>query len=151
MSANTLKCNQIFFQVDKINLGDLMRIHDTENYNKVKDCISMKNLAKLIEEKNLSITNVAQFADITLSNSTISAYISGDKLPSIPTLISLADYLDCNIDYLLGREDNPIRVSNIESITNNNSLSSLFNNIHSLSKDKQKLVEAYVKGLMDND
>ena len=85
MGANTLKCNQIFFQVDKINLGDLMRIHDTENYNKVKDCISMKNLAKLIEEKNLSITNVAQFADITLSNSTISAYISGDKLPSIPT------------------------------------------------------------------
>ena len=72
-----MKCNQIFFQVDKINLGDLMRIHDTENYNKVKDCISMKNLAKLIEEKNLSITNVAQFADITLSNSTISAYISG--------------------------------------------------------------------------
>ena len=151
MGANTLKCNQIFFQVDKISLGDLMRIHDTENYNKVKDCISMKNLAKLIEEKNLSITNVAQFADITLSNSTISAYISGDKLPSIPTLISLADYLDCNIDYLLGREDNPIRVSNIESITNNNSLSSLFNNIHSLSNDKQKLVEAYVKGLMDND
>lgn len=113
-----------------------MRIHDTKNYNKVKDCISMKNLAKLIEEKNLSITNVAQFADITLSNSTISAYISGDKLPSIPTLISLADYLDCNIDYLLGRENNPIRISNIESITNNNSLSSLFNNIHSLSKDK---------------
>ena len=128
-----------------------MRIHDTENYNKVKDCISMKNLAKLIEEKNLSITKVAQFADITLSNSTISAYISGDKLPSIPTLISLADYLDCNIDYLLGRENNPIRISNIESITNNNSLSSLFNNIHSLSKDKQKLVEAYVNGLMDND
>ena len=128
-----------------------MRIRDTENYKQVKENVSMKNLSKIINDKNLSITKVAQFANITLSNSTISAYISGDKLPSIPTLVSLADYLDCNIDFLLDRETNPMRISKMDSITNDNDLGMLFHNIHELSKDKQKLVEAYVKGLIDNN
>lgn len=128
-----------------------MRIRDTENYKQVKQNVSMKNLSKIINDKNLSITKVAQFAQITLSDSTISSYISGDKLPSIPTLISLADYLDCNIDFLLDRETNPMRISKIDSITNDNNLGILFHNIQELDKNKQKLVEAYVKGLIDND
>ena len=128
-----------------------MRIRDTENYKQVKENVSMKNLSKIISDKNLSITKVAQFAQITLSDSTISSYISGDKLPSIPTLVSLADYLDCNIDFLLDRETNPMRISKMDSFTNDTDLGILFHNIQGLNKDKQKLVEAYVKGLMDND
>lgn len=128
-----------------------MRIRDTENYKQVKQNVSMKNLSKIINDKNLSITKVAQFAQITLSDSTISSYISGDKLPSIPTLISLANYLDCNIDFLLDRETNPMRISKMDSITNDNNLGILFHNIQELDKNKQKLVEAYVKGLINND
>lgn len=30
-----------------------------------------------------------------------------DKSPSADKLIQIADYLDCSVDYLLGRTDNP--------------------------------------------
>lgn len=126
-----------------------MKINDTVNYNKVRNTISMKNLSKLISSKNISITKLAQFSEITLTDSTINAYIAGDKLPSIPTLVSIANYLDCNIDYLLDRTDNPMEINKLNSLSKNEDLSILFNNISSLPEDKQLLVEAYVKGLID--
>lgn len=126
-----------------------MKINDTENYNKVRNTISMKNLSKIINSKNISITKLAQFSEITLTDSTINAYIAGDKLPSIPTLVSIANYLDCNIDYLLDRTDNPMEINKLNSLSKNEDLSILFNNISSLPADKQMLVDAYVKGLID--
>lgn len=126
-----------------------MKINDTENYNKVRNTISMKNLSKIINSKNISITKLAQFSEITLTDSTINAYIAGDKLPSIPTLVSIANYLDCNIDFLLDRTDNPMEINKLNSLSKNEDLSILFNNISSLPADKQMLVDAYVKGLID--
>ena len=31
-------------------------------------------------------------------DSTVTAYINGQKIPSVPTLISMGDYLNCNLD-----------------------------------------------------
>lgn len=37
-------------------------------------------------------------------------YESGDGYPSVPGLISLADYFNVSLDYLVGRSDDPTRL-----------------------------------------
>ena len=124
-----------------------MVINDKENYNKVKDSISMDNLKNIIKSKGYSPIKVAMESKI--SSSTINAYMNGQKLPSVTTLVSMSNFLDCNLDFLLGRTDIPTKIDAIENINKNPKLALLFQNISSLPKDKQELVEAYVKGLMD--
>lgn len=127
-----------------------MKINDRENYDKVRKTISMKNLSKILNDKNIKITKLAQFSDVTITDSTVNSYINGQKLPSVTSLVSIANYLDCSIDYLLDRVDNPMRIDKVEHIKQNERLNLLVNNISNMSEDKLKLVEAYVKGLIDN-
>lgn len=50
----------------------------------------------------------AQIADaLSLKERVIKCYGSGDAKPSYNALIDLANLLDCSVDYLLGRTDNP--------------------------------------------
>jgi len=136
------------FIVDKIVLGDNVRINDKENYLSIRNSISMTNLKKIINAKGYLITKAA--INSRVSESTIKAYMNGQKIPSIPTLISLADFLNCNLDYLLDRTDNPIKFKDITKINNNQELNQLMQNIISLPSDKQQLVIAYVMGLLNN-
>lgn len=125
-----------------------MRINDKENYDKVKSSISMRNLKTIIDSKNYTITKVA--INSKISDSTVNAYINGQKIPSLPTLISIGDYLNCNLDYLLDRTDNPITISDLDKINSDRELNQLFQNIVSLPKEKQELVKAYVKGILNS-
>lgn len=136
------------FIVDKIVLGDNVRINDKENYLSIRNSISMTNLKKIINAKGYLITKAA--INSKVSESTLKSYMNGQKIPSIPTLISLADFLNCNLDYLLDRTDNPIKFKDITKINNNQELNQLLQNIVSLPSDKQQLVIAYVKGLLNN-
>lgn len=124
----------------------LMKINDKEHYEKVKSTISMSNMRSLIDSKNYSITKLAMNASV--SESTINSYLNGQKIPSLTTLVSIANYLNCNIDFLLGRTNNPANVDEI-GMTENKDLNLLFYNIKSLPKEKQELVAAFVKGLMN--
>ena len=45
-------------------------------------------------------------AHLGLSNATATKWKKG-AIPNGETLIGIADYLDCSVDYLLGRTDNP--------------------------------------------
>ena len=45
--------------------------------------------------------------DILVSSSVISKWKKGECLPNGETLKRIADYLDCSVDYLLGRTDDP--------------------------------------------
>ena len=135
--------------VSKIVLGDeLMRINDRENYNKIRNSISMKNLGKIIEDKGYTITKVA--INSKVSDSTIISYINGQKIPSLPTLISIADFLNVNIDYLLDRTDNSMRIDDLKIIDGTQDLNLLIKNIMELPLEKRQLVKAYVQGLTDN-
>lgn len=135
--------------VAKIVLGDeLMRINDRENYNKIRNSISMKNLCKIIEDKGYTITKLA--INSKVSDSTIISYINGQKIPSLPTLISIADFLNVNIDYLLDRTDNSMRVDDLKIIDGTQDLNLLIKNIMELPLEKRQLVKAYVQGLTDN-
>ena len=124
----------------------LMKINDKEHYEQVKNTINMSNMRSLIDSKNYSITKLAMNASV--SESTINSYLNGQKIPSLTTLVSIANYLNCNIDFLLGRTNNPTNVDEI-GMTENKDLNLLFYNIKSLPKEKQELVSAFVKGLMN--
>ena len=125
-----------------------MIINDRENYDKIRASISMDNLKKIIDAKGFTTTKVA--VESKISDSAIISYISGNKIPSLPVLISIANYLNCNLDYLVGRTNNPIKIDDMSKSYNDKDLMLLLQNINSLPKDKQELVKAYVKGLMDN-
>lgn len=125
-----------------------MRINDKEQYQKIQDSITMKNLRTIIDSKGYLIQKVA--SNSLVSDSSISAYITGDKRPSVAALISLANFLDCNIDFLLDRTNNPVTIDKLNELNNNPELNQLFNNILSLPKDKQELVKAYVQGMLNS-
>jgi hypothetical protein len=86
----------------------------------------------------------------TNKNKFYKAYMNpnSDKIPSLPTLISMADYLNCNLDYLLDRTNNPMKVDEIDSLSKDKELSQLVHTLSSLDKNKLDLVNAYVQGLL---
>ena len=45
--------------------------------------------------------------EIGVSSGIITKWKSEGTLPNGETLIKIADYLDCSVDYLLGRTDKP--------------------------------------------
>ena len=45
--------------------------------------------------------------ECSLSKNTLSSMLSGGSTPKSENLAKIADYLDCSIDYLMGRTDNP--------------------------------------------
>lgn len=66
----------------------------------------IQNLFKIIEERGISAKKLSDITGISTGN--ISDWKSGRCLPSISALITIADYLNISIDYLVGRTDDPI-------------------------------------------
>lgn len=66
---------------------------------------NINNLFTRIVELNLTAKKVSEATGISTGN--LSDWKGGRCLPSADKLEKLADYLDCSIDYLLGRTDNP--------------------------------------------
>lgn len=56
--------------------------------------------AKKVDKKDV-------FTTCNISRVTYYRYESGERLPTLETLIALADYFGVSIDYLVGRTDNP--------------------------------------------
>lgn len=70
-------------------------------YNSQDIAIAIKNLAKV---KGLTIRQL--LLDCNLSINTLSSMQSGGYYPRLEAIAKIADYLDCSVDYLLGRTDN---------------------------------------------
>ena len=60
-------------------------------------------LKELRKSKNLSQIRLAM--ELKLNQNTISRYENGEREPGIAELISIADYFDVSVDYLIGRTD----------------------------------------------
>jgi len=60
-----------------------------------------ERIRHLREDSDLSQTHFAKF--LSLSQRSLSHYENGTREIPIETLIKIADYFDCSIDYLLGR------------------------------------------------
>lgn len=66
-----------------------------------------ERLLNLKETRNLLQKDIA--LAIGVSVRTYQRYEKGEMQPTMPILISLADYFDISIDYLVGRSDDPTR------------------------------------------
>lgn len=64
--------------------------------------IFVENLQSLMKEYKVNQVKLA--AGIHISQSAISAWLSGKKEPSMQSLWLLADYFDVSIDELIGRK-----------------------------------------------
>lgn len=71
-------------------------------------------------------------------------------MPLIPTLVSLADFLNVNMDYLLERTDNPMKIDDLRKFDEDQDFNLLIKNIMELPVGKKQLVRACVKGIIDN-
>lgn len=67
--------------------------------------VNVDNLFRIISEKGISQSKVAK--DTSVSTGNISDWKNGKSLPSASKLDELATYLECSVDYLLGRTDKP--------------------------------------------
>ncbi len=66
----------------------------------------MKNNLKLLR-KNRGYTQLALQMKTGIEQALISKFENGERIPPTETLITLADFYNVSIDYLLGRTDNP--------------------------------------------
>ena len=71
------------------------------------NCLS-RRLKELRTSRNLSQRQLAEL--VGLGESTIQSYELANRSPSIDICITLADYFDVSLDYLVGRTDNPARL-----------------------------------------
>ena len=94
--------------------GDFMR-----NSQEVAKIIKL-----LAKSKNISIGKMLE--DCEVSKNALSTMLSGGHLPRTENLVKIADYLDCSVDYLLGRVDTP---NGTYSINNNTNINGTQNNV----------------------
>ncbi len=95
-------------------------------------------LKEIRNKKNVTQIRLSIEAEVT--QETISAYESGKAMPSVDTLIKIADFLDVSIDYLLERTDNPLVNSSTKDEDNE-----LLNIYHQMSKEQKKDMITYAK------
>lgn len=67
--------------------------------------VNLTNLFYRIQSLGMTAKKVSD--DTGISTGNISDWKSGRSMPTAPKLVILADYLNCSVDYLLGRTDNP--------------------------------------------
>lgn len=67
--------------------------------------ITADRIRKIREEKGISATELNRICD--LSKNTISVSANSKNGLSAKILFDIAKFLDCSVDYLLGRTDNP--------------------------------------------
>ena len=65
------------------------------------DMAFSRRLQELREAKNLDRKTLAELCG--LSKDMVGQYERGEKMPSLKTAITMADYFDVSLDYLLGR------------------------------------------------
>lgn len=65
----------------------------------------MERLVQIMEERKISAYKLSK--ETGIYQSTISQWKSGLQRPSLEAAEKIANYLDCSVDYLLGRTDKP--------------------------------------------
>jgi transcriptional regulator with XRE-family HTH domain len=65
----------------------------------------VERLKLLRKQRHLSQVGLA--IELNMNQNSISRYENGEREADYTALITIADYFDVSIDYLLGRTDNP--------------------------------------------
>lgn len=105
--------------------------------------ILAKRISMLRKEKNLNQLELSKILNI--SNTTLSQYETGKRVPSDEIKNQIADYFDVTVDFLLGRSDirNPYKNCN----KSRNLKTAAYKNIDvaDLPEEAVKQVEEYVE------
>lgn len=103
-------------------------MNDENLYTSHNLAIAIKSIAK---QKNIVMKDM--LSDCDLGSNTMSSLYHGKQL-SFSSLAKIADYLNCSVDYLLGRSADP----------------ALENRFPDLTDEEWTKVEAFVSGLIAN-
>lgn len=88
----------------------------------------LDNFFKLLNERKISAKKLSE--DTGISTGNISDWKSGRSMPTALKLIQLANYLDCSVDFILGR-------TNTVNASNDNTLKI------DISEQERKVISAY--------
>lgn len=94
----------------------------------------IKNLAR---EKGIPTGHM--LAELGVSKNTLSQMNTRSAYPNVETIAKIAEYLDCSIDYLMGRTDVPdMNVGNTFNVNNSpQSIQGNSNNVNFAAKTQQ--------------
>lgn len=107
------------------------------------------NIAELRKDKGLTQKDLADILHV--SKSAVSHYEQGISIPTTQILISLADYFNVNVDYLLGRCKDNIKYSDINEIYQNHyTVGKLLTMLLSLPKKQRKLLIELIDTMLGN-
>ena len=70
-------------------------------------CRCFFSFVSIITASFLKVTKQDVYTAVGLSRVAYYRYEKGEREPTAPLLIALADYFDVSLDYLVGRSDNP--------------------------------------------
>ena len=106
----------------------------------------MIRIKELREEKNLSQLDVAK--GIETSQRNIGRWENGTNEPTSSFILKLANYFNCTVDYLLGREDDfGVIAGNGSAVTFTKEQSELLAVFNLLPLDSQREVIGFAKAL----
>lgn len=106
----------------------------------------VQKIKYMCNKKNINITQLLDGAGVR--KSLLYDMEKRNAKPSIEVLASIADYLDCSVDYLLGRS-NQENISH-DSYTLSPDEQSLINTLRKLPSDSQKIILELLQHLMNN-
>ena len=99
----------------------------------------MNRLKQLRIEKNIKQQDLAKALNVTKQS--VSNWENNKRLPDINTLIQLADFYNCSLDYLVGRElkeDNLKTINTLVSDLGPSSYNEVISILNILKKTKEK-------------
>ena len=67
-----------------------------------------ERLSELQAERGLERRDV--YSATGISQPSYHRYVTGERTPTMPVLVSLANFFNVSIDYLVGRSNNPARL-----------------------------------------
>lgn len=105
----------------------------------------MLKLRELRKEKQITQQELAKI--LNLSIQTISGYETGYAQPTIDTLIAMANYFQCSVDELLGREDYGTGNVVVQGATLSTFDERLLQVVHNLSPEDQFQVLGFAQAL----
>lgn len=108
-----------------------------------------KTIKKVAKSQNIKTGDM--LSDCGLSINTLSSMQSGGYYPRLEAIAKIADYLDCSVDYLLGRIDNPEIQKNAVANEGDSDIKVLYNKIICLDQDDRQTVDGLVDTLLSKD
>ncbi len=106
----------------------------------------VKNLKKLRVKSGISQQRLADI--IGTSQQSINKYENHNVEPDIDTLITLADYFDTSVDYLIGHTEIDHKFEEVHSYDLNNEESELINEYRLLTKDEKDSIIAIISNYL---